>query len=77
MKLIALYFCDELLTVFNGRHYKFKRNIPVEVDDPLADKLLATGEFMQILGDASVIPGEILPEPITPPAKKKRCKGCH
>ena len=76
MKIVALYFCDELVTVFDGRHYKFMKNVPVEVDDPLADKLLSMGEFIQILGGNEISNG-VLPEPIVPPVKKKRCKGCH
>jgi len=51
MRIIELKKCATYRVNHRGRLYHFEKNKPVQIPDRLADKLLSTGDFMDIIID--------------------------
>ena len=80
MRLISLHFADECTTLHEGISYKFIRNVAREIPAALADRLIRTGEFIEIINDDSLqTVADSIPTSAPQPMiirKKRRCKNC-
>lgn len=64
MRIIELKKCTTYSIIFKGRIYNFKKDKPEEVPELLADQLLSTGDFMDVIvEDPNFQVGAIIKDP--------------